>query len=208
MTLVDQTHPAPFVHYCHCGKWGAFGHGVFKGQQGVWYCGEHDPDRDGRTRCATLTSWESRMCTWVGKQRFANAKRLDRDPGLGPSTLSDEHHIRGAHCEFAASIMTNLYWRPSIGELKSRDIGGLVEVRSTVRETGRLIVKPSDPDHAPFALIVADMQALQFRFAGWLFAREAKAWPLLTDHGDPAHFVEQSALRSRASLADMLMDAR
>jgi hypothetical protein len=33
----------PFLHYCHCGKWGSFGYGVslLKGQEGVWYCEEH-----------------------------------------------------------------------------------------------------------------------------------------------------------------------
>jgi hypothetical protein len=38
--------PEPFVHYCHCGKWGAFGYGVSlrQGKLGQWYCAEHRPD--------------------------------------------------------------------------------------------------------------------------------------------------------------------
>jgi hypothetical protein len=34
-----------FVHYCHCGKWGAFGEGVAlnRDQLGKWYCREHWP---------------------------------------------------------------------------------------------------------------------------------------------------------------------
>jgi hypothetical protein len=154
----------------------------------------------------TLTTWESRICAWTGKQRFLNAQELDRDPGLGPSqTCGDaEFHVRGAHCEFAASIMLNLYWRPNIGEIKNRDVGGLVEVRSTVLETGRLIVKPKDDDYAPFALIVADMDALKFRFGGWMFARDATAWPLNPDFGDPAHYVEQEFLSSYDSLREWL----
>jgi hypothetical protein len=34
-----------FIHYCHCGKWGAFGEGVktMKGQLGTWYCAQHRP---------------------------------------------------------------------------------------------------------------------------------------------------------------------
>ena len=34
---------APFVHYCHCGRWGAFGYGVdlLRGKEGTWYCAEH-----------------------------------------------------------------------------------------------------------------------------------------------------------------------
>jgi hypothetical protein len=38
--------PAPaiaFMHYCHCGRWGAFGYGVdlLNGKLGRWYCTEH-----------------------------------------------------------------------------------------------------------------------------------------------------------------------
>ena len=153
----------------------------------------------------TLTSWESRICTWVGRQRYANAVALERDPGEGPLHDTDVMDIRGAHCEFAASIMLNLYWRPMIGEIKGRDVGGLVEVRSTVLQWGRLIVKPKDvvkSADAPFALVVADMPALRFRFGGWMFARDAKAWPLDSEHGDPAHYVEQEELSGRSSLLD------
>jgi hypothetical protein len=34
-----------FLHYCHCGAWGMFGHGVstLAGEFGVWYCAEHNP---------------------------------------------------------------------------------------------------------------------------------------------------------------------
>jgi hypothetical protein len=34
-----------FIHFCHCGEFGAFGVGYFprKGQYGVWYCKEHKP---------------------------------------------------------------------------------------------------------------------------------------------------------------------
>ena len=153
-----------------------------------------------------LTPYESRMCAWVGKQRFANAERLNRDPGLGPPHVCAEMHIRGAHCEYAASLLLNRSWRPSIGKIDNLDVGGLVEIRSTVLETGRLIVKPADND-APFVLIVADMERLRFRFAGWMFARDAKAWPLLTEFGDPAHFVEQSALSTRSELLAWLREA-
>ena len=153
----------------------------------------------------TLTSWESRICTWVGRGRYANADAFERDPGAGPSAACHDadFHIRGAHCEFAASIILNLYWRPTIGEIKARDVGGLVEVRSTVLCDGRLIVKPRDAD-APFVLIVADMGDLWFRFGGWMWAADAKKAPLNGEHGDPAHYVSQALLSSRATLMNWL----
>jgi hypothetical protein len=30
-----------FLHNCYCGRWGAFGFGVFKDKPGVWLCAEH-----------------------------------------------------------------------------------------------------------------------------------------------------------------------
>jgi hypothetical protein len=147
-----------------------------------------------------LTEAEIRLCAWVGRQRFLNARKLNRDPGLGPPHTTDENDIRGACSEFAASVLLNKCWRPRIGEICHPDVGGVVEVRSTVRENGRLIVKPSDKDDAPFVLIVANMEARRFRFGGWAFGRAAKNWPILSEFGDPAHFVPQSALSSRATL--------
>ena len=42
---IPATPPAslPFVHYCHCGDWGAFGYGVdlLHGKEGTWYCAKH-----------------------------------------------------------------------------------------------------------------------------------------------------------------------
>jgi hypothetical protein len=35
--------PIAFMHYCHCGRWGAFGYDVdlLRGKLGRWYCTEH-----------------------------------------------------------------------------------------------------------------------------------------------------------------------
>lgn len=150
----------------------------------------------------TLTEAEARICEWVGKQRQANALRLNRDPGRGPSqvTRSAINHIRGAECEFAASVILNLSWRPTIGRIDQPDIGGLIEVRSTELPFGRLIIKPADEDR-PFTLIVKSDH--DFRMAGWMNSSEAKrSFPLLTVHGDPAHFVRQSDLRPVEELRD------
>jgi hypothetical protein len=34
-----------FIHYCHCGAWGSFGHGVSmrRSEFGTWHCAEHPP---------------------------------------------------------------------------------------------------------------------------------------------------------------------
>jgi hypothetical protein len=154
-----------------------------------------------------LTKWESRICTRVGQERFAFATRMRCDPGLGPSPTSDKFHIRGAHCEYAASLILNLSWRPAIGELNNCDVGGVVEVRSTDIPHGRLIVKPADQDGAPYVLIVC-LPGQPYLLAGWTFGREAKTFQLNTAHGDPAHFVPQGALRDNNELVAWLAHQR
>lgn len=39
-----------FLHYCHCGKWGAHGYNVNRsaGLLGDWYCFEHKPKEGAR----------------------------------------------------------------------------------------------------------------------------------------------------------------
>jgi hypothetical protein len=151
-----------------------------------------------------LTEYEGRLLTWVGRQRFANARRLNRDPGQGPPHTADGNDIRAAHSEFAASLLLNRSWRPTIGEICHPDVGDIVEVRSTDLENGRLIVKPNDKDDAPFVLILADMEGLRFYFAGWMLGRAAKEWPTEYRYGHSAHYVPQSALSSRLSLVAWL----
>lgn len=154
-----------------------------------------------------LTAAELRILTWVGRQRRMNATNNNRDPGQGPTARDEQtaidNHIRGAQCEFAASVVLNLYWRPYIGHIRERDVGGLIDTRSTVLPHGRLIVKPADPDHVPFVLVLA--QAPRFTLLGWQLAVDAKRWPLLLDFGDPAHFVPQDSLRPLDELRTWIM---
>jgi hypothetical protein len=151
-----------------------------------------------------LTAAALHMLEWVGKQRHAYAIPHECDPGLWPSRdgASPANHIRGAKCEFAASIILNVYWRPHIGEIGQHDIGGLVEVRSTVLGQGWLIIKSTDKDHKPFVLVIIRDDI--FQLAGWLFAREANRFPLITAHGDPAHFVDQEFLGTIDNLRSLL----
>lgn len=147
----------------------------------------------------TLAREELRICAWVGKKRYEYATKTNRDPGLGSSATLEGagNHITGAECELSGSIMVNMYWRPSIGQLDQKDVGGLIEVRSTALANGRLIVKPKDD--GPFVLVIKE-GADRFRWGGWIMASNAKKFPLTTKYGDPAHFVPQEELNNRKSL--------
>lgn len=160
--------------------------------------------------CIQLTEAEERICAWVGQQRYAHALATRRAAGLGPSAAWDGPalHIRGAKTEFAASVILNLSWRPTIGSIRDRDIGGLIEVRSTDLPHGRLIVKPQKPDDddgaVPYVLTLISGNV--FRLCGWMFAGVARRWPLLTGFGDPAHFVPQGALYLNAALREWIIN--
>jgi hypothetical protein len=46
--LIAESRPEPrrpFEHYCHCGRWGAFGYGVSlrNDRPGEWFCADHRP---------------------------------------------------------------------------------------------------------------------------------------------------------------------
>lgn len=64
--LVGYDADGHFVHYCHCGRFGAFGYGVdlHAGKLGVWFCGEHNPSgpTDTSRACAMFATRGERWC--------------------------------------------------------------------------------------------------------------------------------------------------
>lgn len=159
----------------------------------------------------TLTAEEERICTWVGRMRFRAARKANRNPGRGPSPEGDHHNIRGAKCEYALSLIVNLYWRPNIGNIHGRDVGGLLETRTADLRRGRLIIKPRDIEKGaavPYCLISC-LPGEPYRLLGWRLANEAKdlgQW--LTEFGDPAFYIAQSDLRTPASLLEWIAQHR
>lgn len=104
-------------------------------------------------------------------------------------------HIQGSLAELAWAKAHKKYWEPFVSDPKTLpgDVGH-VQIRSTTRRNGCLIVHESDPDTAPFYLVVADLP--DFTIAGWVYGHEAKDrrfWR--TDTGRPAFFVPQEHLR-------------
>jgi hypothetical protein len=155
-----------------------------------------------------LTEHESRICTWTGKQRYADAIAHNRNGGLGPGNDGSERHIRGAHGEYAASIALNLYWRPSIGLIGEKDVGALVQTRCIDDPRLSLVVKPKDPDADPFVLVL-QLSPFEYRLLGWRFAGDVKAgYPLRTDRGDPAHYCPSDELDDMAALLEWIATRR
>lgn len=102
-------------------------------------------------------------------------------------------HVHGAVCEFVVAKALGIFW-PGPGVLWSADVGGGIQVRSTKREWGSLIVHKEDADKAPFVLVTGCL--LNYDVRGWLYGHECKqqGWWSAGD-GRPAFFVPQTALK-------------
>ncbi len=157
-----------------------------------------------------LRSDEIRICKWVGKQRFAYACRKNLDAGEGNSKGNKDalNHIRGAKCELAASILLNVSWRANIGETKEPDIGRNIEVKSTDRDDGRLIVKPDEhaSDDAPYVLVYFNKVKIDgedrifYSLVGWMLAGDARKFPIQSYGKDPCHYVDRKCLHGILTL--------
>jgi hypothetical protein len=142
-----------------------------------------------------LEPYEMEMCERAGRDRFASARALQRNPGLGWASKGKvQGDIRGAQCEFAASIGLNLSWRPTVGKVDRIDVGDMVEIRSTDLPDGRMPVRPKDLKEIPCVLV--QQHGLCHTLIGWIWACDAVKYApeLVTAFGDPAHFVHRDFL--------------
>lgn len=147
-----------------------------------------------------LTEAERRICRWVAAQRRHNALLLARDKGDGgrPRSADDDltTEIRGVEAEWAASIMLNLYWRPAIGLINQLDVGGLIEVKSTDLDQGKLIIRPKDKGWAPFVLVINQDGNCRIPPRCWIIGDEARKMkePEKVNSWGAAHFMAQEEL--------------
>jgi len=102
--------------------------------------------------------------------------------------------IEGAAAEMAFAKMIGVFWSGAVGNLKAKDVG-LLQVRSTQRDDGCLILHKWDSDDDVFVLMVGT--APRFDCRGWLRAADGKTEEFWRDPigGRPAYFVPQSKLR-------------
>ncbi len=154
-----------------------------------------------------LTWHEVMFAAHVGLARNVSAMSRGRQLEPGRNDLGFERHVEGAIGEYAVARMLDCCWRPLIGELDTAtgDLAGL-QIKTTTRATGCLIVRPHDPPEFLYVLVLiggADgtRGGLHVDVVGGITGRDAKVAAYWRER-DPAagvhaaaHFVPKSELR-------------
>lgn len=143
----------------------------------------------------TLSWGEIWTAAIVGCMRqISNLKdRLHHKYGAN-NALSWQMHIEGAMGEAAVAKLLDRWWSGALGDRTAADVGEL-QVRTTSRRTGRLIVHPGERDLDIFILVICDPP--RFMVPGWIYGSDAKSELFWTDPqgGRPAYFVPQNRLK-------------
>jgi len=114
--------------------------------------------------------------------------------------------IEGACAEMAFAKHFGLYWDGSVNTFKAPDVG-LMQVRSTMRLDGGLIIRPKDEAHERYALVVGSTRCPNeltggrpgcgyFVMVGWMLGSDIKQDKYLAfkDSDTPAWLVPQRDL--------------
>jgi hypothetical protein len=139
----------------------------------------------------------------IGVLRQVSAIQRDRPAAYGAeNTNAWSIGIEGTAAEMAVAKYLGCYWQPLApgGDLSKMraDIGDYIEVRSTLRTDGSLIVHERDGDSKLFYLVVCS--APVYTICGWLLGHEAKQrefWR--SDIRHPAFLVPQQSLHECAA---------
>lgn len=143
----------------------------------------------------TLTTREMLIASQAGAMRRVEGIHKGRVErwGVAPEGRWDRD-IEGAGAEMAVAKAIGLYWQPVVADPATLpgDVGQL-QVRTTSRPDGSLILHPSDPDDARFYLVTGLMP--HYHIAGSIIGgigKDAEYWRENVPH--PAFFVPQEAL--------------
>lgn len=141
-----------------------------------------------------------------GRRRYeANRATPDAHGRVGKSA-KDEAEACAA--ELAVAVFLDVYWDPIADRPHKQGDVGNVDVRSTPRRDGRLILHAGDVDDRPYVLVVGE--GLERYLIGWITGRDGKrrAWWTDPGTGRPAFFVPQAALWPMSQLKQGLWVAK
>jgi hypothetical protein len=141
-----------------------------------------------------LEDFELMAASQVGCRRVVSSlkKNLQDKYGAGDANAW-QIGIDGACSEMAVAKRFNVYWNASVDTFKLPDVGPL-QVRSTRRSEGKLILHPEDSDDEVFILVTIYRDIYTLR--GWILGKDGKQDGFWDDPagGRPAFFVWQRYL--------------
>ena len=148
-----------------------------------------------------LTQAELDIAKFVGELRYnvSRQKGLKDAAGLdAKDALKIAQDISGAAGEMAFCKAKNKYWGGTVNSFHGADVDVNIQVRTTTRPNGKLIIRSADnPDH--WYILVIDKSPV-FEIVGYIKgakARRPEYWN--APAGRPgAWFVPQSALDTQA----------
>jgi hypothetical protein len=142
-----------------------------------------------------LTGYEMLIAAQAGVMRQVEAIRRERADNHGFAGDGWGVHIEGAGAELAVAKATGLFWEAVVKnpDALPGDVGE-VQVRSTTRPDGRLIVHREDPDDTLFIFVTGKLPEYTIRGAiPSTAAKDEKFWADPAK-GRPAFFVPHGAL--------------
>ena len=143
-----------------------------------------------------LTRAEIEIAKSIGcLRRMASMKQGHKNAhGFDGSTAWDID-IEGAAAELAYCKYRGKYWGGCVNTYKGADVGSNVQIRSTTRPDGCLIVRDNDPDDHFFVLVVGRIPA--FTVVGFIKGCDAKQkkWIRNPNGREACYFVPQDWLK-------------
>lgn len=150
------------------------------------------------------------LATEVAEMRNKSQREAKRRDGLvkGSSMGRD---LQGALAELAVSRALNLPWDGKwlpisiwdTWKIEGNDVGKL-EIRSTDRIDGRLILHPSDKDFSPYVLVTSTVDH-NYKLVGWVYGKDGKADKYWRDNVPrPCYMVPQVNLKSIDELLEII----
>jgi hypothetical protein len=132
----------------------------------------------------------------VGTLRHKESIKRGCQQAYGAEGHNLQIDILGAAGEYAYCIYTDQEWTESVNTFKAPDVGINIQIRTTTRTNGRLIVRSRDKDNELFVLVIASPNERLFKIVGSILGKDAKQPRFLDapNNRPTAWFVEQSAL--------------
>ena len=141
-----------------------------------------------------LSPAEMLQAAMAGVMRHVENTKNKKAPTYGINPSRDwQAHIEGALGECAVAKALNQYWAGK-GKIGDPDVGLNLQVRTSSRDNGDLILHPGDKDDVAY-ILVNGLNG-KYNIKGWIFGSIGKNEAYWRDpaKGRPAFFVPQDVL--------------